>query len=153
MDSPQGKILSFVDDAPGRRAMVDVGASAACPRCAAGKGCGAGLFATQNERRCLEALIPDGLHCAVGDIVEVSLTTDNVFRAALVVYGLPMSGAIVAAAIAFALALTDSAAVAVALGGLMLGLAIARQHLNRLACLRRFVPTISRRLQDDGSGA
>ena len=64
-----------------------------------------------------------------------------------------MSGAIVAAAIAFALALTDSAAVAVALGGLMLGLAIARQRLNRLACLRRFVPTISRRLQDDGSGA
>jgi len=153
MDTPQGKILSVIDDALGRRAIVDVGAGVACPRCAAGKGCGAGLFARQNENRCLEASIPDGLQFAAGEVVEVSVLPDNVLRAALIVYGLPMFGAVATVATAYALALNDIATAAAALGGLSLGLVVARWCLSRQVCRKRFVATISRRRQNDITSA
>lgn len=146
MDNPTGRILSLVDGADGARAVVRVSAAAACPRCAAGKGCGAGIFAVGNSEREIEVRIPAGLTIAVDDVVEISLAPDNVLQAAILVYGLPLSGAILAAAVAYAFSLGDVGAAMAALLGLGGGLAAGRWKLRQPDCLRGFVPSVERRL-------
>lgn len=136
--------MSLADSANGVRATVSVAAAVACPRCAAGKGCGAGIFAAGNLQRELEASVPVGLKIAVNDVVEITLAPDNLLRAALLVYGLPLSGAILAAAGAYAFDLGDVGAAMTALLGLGSGLALGRWRLQRPGCLRQFVPSIER---------
>jgi len=138
--------VSLVDSTNGARAVVIVDVAAACPRCAAGKGCGAGLFASGGSNRQIEATIRPGLDIAEEDIVEIVLAPDNLLQAAIIVYGLPMLGAVGAAAIAYALSLGDAAAAVAALLGLGSGLAISRWRLRQTDCLQRFVPIIERRL-------
>ena len=148
MNSTHGQIHSFVDDSFGTRVVVEVDAAEACPRCAAGKGCGAALFASSGRR--VEVSVPENLSLAAGDIVEISLAPDNLLRASLIVYGLPLMGAVVAVSVAYGLSLGDVAASIAALSGLFLGLATARRRLGKQHCLRQFVPVISRRLQKGG---
>jgi len=136
----------LVDSANGARAVVAVDVTSACPRCAAGKGCGAGLFASGGTGRQVEASVPPGLDIAEEDVVEISLAPDNILRAAIIVYGLPMLGAVIAATIAYTLSLGDVTAALAALTGLGSGLVLARWHLRQTACLQRFLPTIERRL-------
>jgi positive regulator of sigma E activity len=146
MENPTGRILSLVDGADGARALVKVAAAAACPRCAAGKGCGAGIFAVGDSEREIEASVPVGLTVAVDDVVEISLAPDNVLQAAILVYGLPLSGAILAAAVAYAFSLGDVGAAMAALLGLGGGLAAGRWRLRQPDCLHGFVPSVERRL-------
>ena len=138
--------MSLVDSDDGARAVVAVEVAAACPRCAAGKGCGAGLLAGNGGERQVEASVRDGLSLATDDIVEIALAPDNLLRAAIIVYGLPMLGAAIGAVIAFGLSLGDAAAAIAALLGLGCGLAISRWRLQQESCLSRFVPTIERRV-------
>jgi sigma-E factor negative regulatory protein RseC len=144
MKNPSGKVLSLVDSTDGIRAIVGVEVVAVCPRCATGKGCGAGIFAAGSGERRIEASVRSGLDIAVGDVVEIALAPDNILRAAALVYGLPMLGAIVAAAIAYVLALGDAAAAMAALLGLGAGLAVGRWRLRQTNCLYRFVPSVER---------
>jgi positive regulator of sigma E activity len=144
MDNPKGRVVSLVDSADGVRAIVNVDVAAACPRCAAGKGCGAGLLTGSGGDRQVEATIPSGLDIAENDVVEISLAPDNLLRAAVIVYGLPMLGAVAAAAIAYVFSLGDAAAAVAALSGLGLGFAVSRWRLRRTACLRRFIPSVER---------
>jgi len=130
------------------RAVVGIDVAAACPRCAAGKGCGAGLLADAGRQRQVEATVIEGLQLHEGDLVEVALAPDNLLRAALIVYGLPMAGAILAALLAYALSLGDVGAAAAALAGLTLGLLLGRWRLRREACLSRFVPVIEKIITD-----
>lgn len=146
MDNPTGRIVSLVDSDNGARAVVVVEVAAACPRCAAGKGCGAGLLTGDGGERQVEASIRAGLSLATGDIVEISLAPDNLLHAAIIVYGLPMLGAAIGAVIAFGLSLGDAAAAIAALLGLGCGLLISRWRLQQESCLSRFVPTIERRV-------
>lgn len=138
--------MSLVDSDDGARAVVAVEVAAACPRCAAGKGCGAGLLTDSGGERQVEASIRDGLSLATDDIVEIALAPDNLLHAAIIVYGLPMLGAAIGAVIAFGLSLGDAAAAIAALLGLGCGLAISRWRLQQESCLSRFVPTIERRV-------
>ena len=131
MKNPSGKVLSLVDSIDGVRAIVVVEVAAACPRCATGKGCGAGIFAVGGSDRQVEASVRSGLDIAVDDVVEI-------------VYGLPMLGAIAGAAIAYVLVLGDAAAAMAALLGLGAGLAIGRWRLRQTNCLRRFTPSVER---------
>ncbi|NIL93014.1 MAG: hypothetical protein GTO71_00895 [Woeseiaceae bacterium] len=144
MDNPRGRILSLIPGEGGLRVTVLVQDIPACPRCAAGKGCGAGIFATSGQEREIEVAVPDGLRPEVDDRVELSLAPDNLLRAAFIVYGLPMIGAIAGAAIAYAAALGDQGAAVLALLGLGGGLLLSRWRLRRAACLRRFTPRIER---------
>lgn len=144
MKNPSGKVLSLVDSIDGVRAIVVVEVAAACPRCATGKGCGAGIFAVGGSDRQVEASVRSGLDIAVDDVVEISLAPDNILRAAAIVYGLPMLGAIAGAAIAYVLVLGDAAAAVAALLGLGAGLAIGRWRLRQTNCLRRFTPSVER---------
>ena len=146
MQNPKGKVVSLVDGNDGQLAVVTVDVAAACPRCAAGKGCGAGLLAAGGAERQVEASIPAGLEIAADDNVEISLAPDNLLQAALIVYGLPMLGAVAAAAVAYTLSLGDAAAALAALLGLAAGLALGRWRLRQTECLQRFVPAIARRL-------
>lgn len=147
MDNPKGKIVSFVDRDDGTRAVVAVDVSSACPRCAAGKGCGAGLFASGDGVRQVEATIRPGLDIAERDDVEISLAPDNLLQAALVVYGPPLLGAVAAAALAYTVSLGNGAAAVAALLGLISGLGVSRSWLRKSACLSQFVPTVERRLR------
>ncbi len=149
MKNPTGRIVSFVDGAAGVSAVVDVDIEAACPRCAAGKGCGAGLYGARSGKRQVEASLLPGLNVAEGDVVEIALASDNLLQAAFIVYGLPLLGALAAAALAFGFSLGDAAAAVAALAGLALGLLAGRWRLRQTACLRRFVPTVEKRLNDE----
>ena len=144
MVNPTGSIVSLVDSDVGVSAVVAVEVASACPRCAAGNGCGAGLMAGTGAKRQVEARVRDGLVVAVDDVVEISLAPDNLLRAAVIVYGSPMLGAAIGALIAFWLSLGDGASAIATLLGLGFGLVVSRWQLRQASCLSRFVPTIER---------
>jgi len=147
MDNPTGIIQALVTDARGTRAVVDVDVSTACPRCAAGKGCGAGLLVGSSRLRRVEASFSASLELAEGDNVEIALTPNNLLQAALIVYGLPMLGAVAAAGFAYVMALGDAAAASAAIVGLLGGLVVSRWRLQHAACLGNFVPRVAKRLR------
>lgn len=144
MDNPKGRVVSLVDSADGVRAIIAVEVISACPRCAAGKGCGAGILGSAASDRQVEASVRRGLNVAVGDVVDIALAPDNLLRAALIVYGLPMLGAIIGAALAYSFNLRDASAAIAALLGLAAGLVVGRWRLQQTSCLRRFVPSVER---------
>ena len=149
MKDPRGTIVDIVRDSRGVTAVVDVDAETVCARCASGRGCGAGIFAAREGRRRLDIAIGEGLDLGKGDVVDVRLAPQNVLGAALLVYGLPLTGAALAAAGAFVFGLGDAAAAVAALGGLAAGILVGRWRLRDDACLSRFTPTISRRVATD----
>lgn len=146
MNDPQGTIVAIIRDAGGTRAIVDVETRAVCARCAAGRGCGAGIFTARSGRRRLEVAVGPHTELAEDDVVAIELAPGNVLLAALIAYGLPLAGAAAAAALAYSLSLGDAGAAALALGGLCAGALIGRRRLQGEACLARFTPTVSRRV-------
>jgi sigma-E factor negative regulatory protein RseC len=126
--------------------VVEIAAAPGCARCASGKGCGAGVLAGDERPRSVEALIAHGLLVREGDRVSIQLAPKNLLRAALIVYGLPLTGAIGASAAAYVLGASDPAAVAMALVGAGLGLLLGRLRLRQARCLRDFTPTVTERL-------
>ena len=142
MDSPGGRVLTIHDDASPRRAEVEVTSAPRCARCASGRGCGAGLVGKDGRLRRVDALIPAGCEVSVGDEVHIELTPDSVLGAALIVYGLPLGGALVGAGAAYLGGLGDTAAAMIALAGLLLGALLGRMRVRRDQCLSRFTPTI-----------
>ena len=143
MTDPQGTIVEIIRDHRGVRALVDVEAAAVCARCAAGRGCGAGVFPARQRFRRLDVALPEGLDLAAGDVVGIELAPGKVLRAALMAYGLPLAGAAGAAALAYALSLGDAGAAAFAIGGLLAGALAGRRRLGDDACLARYTPTIA----------
>ena len=146
MDDPQGTIVEFVRDSNGTRAVVEVDAGVACPRCAAGRGCGAGVLFDAARQRRVEAWITPGLELSEGDSVRIELAGSSVLKAALLVYGLPLAGAAIAAATAYVLGLGDPGAATLAIVGLAAGFIVGRRRLDRQTCLSTFTPVISRRI-------
>jgi sigma-E factor negative regulatory protein RseC len=152
MDNPTGIIQALVTDARGTRAIIDVDVGTACPRCAAGKGCGAGLLVGSSRLRRVEASFNASLDLTEGDNVEIELTPKNLLQAALIVYGLPMLGAIAAAGFAYVMVLGDAAAASAAIVGLLGGLVVSRWRLQQTACLGSFVPRVAKRLRGAQAG-
>lgn len=146
MDSPVGTIQRIQDTQDGRRLTVAVDVSVACPRCAAGKGCGAGIFSGRERIQTVDALTNEQITLAVGDRVQLRLVEASVLSAALIVYGIPLLGALVAAAVAYGLRLSDAAAALAAISGLATGVLLGRWQLARPDCLSRFVPQVEKRL-------
>jgi sigma-E factor negative regulatory protein RseC len=153
MNHPIGTLHSFIADERGTRAVIDVDNSPVCPRCAAGKGCGAGLFTGTAKSRRVEVAVRPDLSLAKGDRVELVLATDRLLRATLITYGLPLLGALLAVAVAYLLELGDLAAAMAASAGISAGWIAGRRLLDRGSCLHQFVPTIGRRLQSQGGGS
>ena len=146
MDTPRGRVLSVHDGAAHRHALVEVDASLRCARCAAGKGCGAGLLGGDGRLRQVDALIQPGVRVHEGDEVRIELAPDSLLRAAWIVYGMPLVGALVGAGIAWAAGANDLGAAGAALGGIIVGVLSGRASLRRASCLQRFTPTVTARL-------
>ncbi len=143
MENLQGKIISIARDANGARATIDVEAGVICPRCAEGRGCGAGIFGTSDQPRRVEAVLAAGLSVSVGDSVSLSLGSRNLLQASIIVYGWPLFGAATGAVLAQFAAFGDTGAVIAALTGLTLGALLARIRLASSECLSRFVPVVT----------
>lgn len=153
MENPRGRVIAVTStDAP-PHALVEVDAAVQCARCAEGKGCGAGLFGGTAGSRRIDALIGAGLSVAEGDEVRIELAPSNLLRASLIVYGVPLAGAVVAALMAYAAGLGDLHAAMAAIGGIVAGLLLARARLRRAGCLRRFTPTVVERIAVPGPRA
>lgn len=148
MNEVQGKVVSVRFADAEYHAVLDVDASAACPRCAAGKGCGAGLV-TDAARR-VDARVVPGLDVKAGETVTISLEPGRVVRAALLVYGVPLAGAVVGAILAWRMNLGDIGAAGIAIAGLAAGLVAARWRLRRSACLAQYEPVITSRVSSPG---
>lgn len=146
MEITRGRVLKVDHTQSGLTAQVEVTAAPACARCAAGKGCGAGLFGQSAADRCVDAMIRRGIHVDAGDEVRIALAPESLLRASWLVYGLPLSGALAASALAYLVGLGDLAAALAAIGGILVGLGVARRRLRLSACLRQFTPTIVERL-------
>lgn len=142
MESPRGRILSVHSDTEPAHAVVEVVTAFRCARCASGKGCGAGLIGGDEESRRIDALLPPGMAVGPGDEVRIELAPDNILRAAAIVYGFPLSGAVTGAALAWALGAGDAGAAITALAGVAVGMLAGRMRLSRITCLRRFTPTV-----------
>jgi sigma-E factor negative regulatory protein RseC len=147
MDNPTGTIHSLVTGPSGTLAIVDVDVEAACPRCAAGKGCGAGLLTGAGRIRRVEAVVGDDMSLAAGDCVEIGLAPANLLRAAMLAYGLPLAGGVGFAGLAYLWAAGDTAAALAALAGMLLGLMLSRWRLSDSGCINDLVPHIERRLR------
>ncbi len=142
MQNPQGQVISVnVDDAC-VTAVVEVNTMVACERCESGRGCGAGLLGSQSAGKRLEANVASDLQLKSGDTVRIVLEPGNVLRAAVLVYGYPLSGAVLAALVALMLGFGDVAAAVAALLGLLAGFLVARIQLRNTGCLKEFTPII-----------
>lgn len=143
MNRPQGTIVAINRDAGGARAVVEVEARAVCARCAAGRGCGAGILSGRSGYRRLDVTVREDAGLSEGDVVSIELAPGSVLRAALIVYGMPLAGAIAGAMLAYLTTLGDGGAAALAISGLFAGAMISRRRLGRETCLARFTPTVS----------
>jgi len=143
MESPVGRIVSIAHG----RATVSVDVAAACARCAAGKGCGAGLLAGTNRRQLIDVQLESGIELKAGDEVQLTLAPSHLLRAAMLAYGLPLICLMIALGIAWSMnqSLDDRHAIVLAIGGLVSGLMLGRHLLNKDGCLKHLVPTISTR--------
>ena len=145
MENPRGQILSVYAVKSDNYAVVEIDARATCARCAAGKGCGAGLLGGEGATRQVEAMIASDIDVQQGDDVYISLEPKNLLQASMLVYGLPLCGAVLAAAAAYGLGLGDGTAAVTALAGIAAGFVLARLRLQNVRCLRQFVPTVTGR--------
>ena len=139
MQTTTGRVLSVADGC----AQIEIDAAVACERCAAGKGCGAGLFGQTKGARQVSAGIAPGVTVTTGDVVRLSLLPARLLRAAGIVYGVPLAGALVAAGAAGLAGLGELGAALAALTGLAVGYFLAKSFVQREACLREFTPLVT----------
>lgn len=94
-------------------------------------------------------MVAGNLTVKTGDRVTVELAPDNLLRAATIVYGLPLAGAVVGAAGAYLAGFGDPGAAFAVLAGIAAGAIVGRLRLQQAACLRRFVPTVTARAREE----
>jgi sigma-E factor negative regulatory protein RseC len=146
MKNLEGQIVSMSTDGSDRTVVVEVISEVACERCASGKGCGAGLLGGKTINRRVSATVVAGLTVGDGDQVSISLESQNLLRAAIIVYGYPMFAAVLAAIVAYSYGANDAIGAISALAGLSAGVLIAKARLRRARCLREFTPLVVDRL-------
>ncbi len=149
MDTPQGRIIELYESADPPMAVVEVVSSLRCARCAAGKGCGAGLLGGEARVRRVDATIRDNLEVFAGDRVQIALDPAELLQGAAVAYGTPLLAIVIATAFAYLAGWSEPAIVAAALGAMTIAIAAARVYLGRRRCLRGFTPVVVGRLGSD----
>ena len=129
-------------------ATVAVAAAPACARCAAGKGCGAGLIGTSQVPRTLTLPLPAGLQLRSGEQVTLRMLPARLLQASLLAYGLPLAVMLLLPLLAERVAgpLNDAWLAGIALGGLAAAVACARRYLHGAECLQKLTPGIAGRI-------
>jgi sigma-E factor negative regulatory protein RseC len=114
----------------GNLAEVLLEAAPACPRCAEGRGCGAGLFG--RRRRLARVRVPgdSASEFEIGQAVTLSVAGERLLGIALAAYGLPLAGAVLATGAAGLAGLGEGAAILAAACGLAAGAGLARRRLR-----------------------
>ena len=138
MEQARGRITAVHED----RVTVEVNTASFCSRCSTGKGCGAGLLGADRGPRQVDVPLPDDARFGEGDEVMLELAPQNLLRAALLVYGVPLLVVAVISVVAVLLGWSDLESVAVMLGAAVIGIAIGRRRLRRTNCLKQFTPVI-----------
>ncbi len=151
MELTRGRIISVAQDH--LTATVEVDTAVFCARCASGKGCGAGVFGSDDRPRQFAAPVLGNIRLHEGDVVRIELAPQSVLHAALIVYGIPLVTALAATGVAFFTGLPDSRAVLAAIAGLAAGVLIGRRWLQRANCLRRFTPAITGHIDGRAAGS
>lgn len=100
-----------------------------------------------NRSQLIDANVAPGMELKPGDEVNLVLTPSHLLRAAVLAYGLPLAGVVIALGIAWFVnhTLRDVLAVGFAMTGLVVGVLLARHFLNKDGCLKNLVPTVSAR--------
>ena len=123
---------------------------AGCARCAAGQGCGGGVFAKLLRGRLQElpVQLPPEMQDRVrpDDQVLIGLSTVAVQRASLLMYGLPLSGLLGGVLVASTATMSDGLALLGAASGLVGGLLLARWRAERLRDTAALRPVLLRTL-------
>jgi sigma-E factor negative regulatory protein RseC len=143
MNRPEGTVVAT----GAGFATVSVEAAAVCARCAAGRGCGAGLL-QKGRTRVMQVGIAAGLELEAGDRVRLELAPDRLVRAAWLAYGLPLCAMVLAVALAARVLAPaqDFALVMVGALGLLVGFFAGRRKLAGGDCLRRLTPVACERV-------
>lgn len=141
MTDPVATVISIVDG----RARVEMADRSACPRCAAGKGCGAGMPGSTRSAVALTVRVAEGLTVAAGDRVTLSLAPADLVRAALFAYGAPLAGLLLFSGSAYLLIdpLADALALGFAIFGLLTGGFTGHALARRDGCVSQMSPSIS----------
>lgn len=141
MDSPEAKVVAVGQG----RVTVSVDPMAACPRCAAGRGCGAGLLGRRSVAE-LEVKVAAGLVLEPGDRVRLEFAPAPVLYAAWLAYGLPLAGLVAGALAGSSIGSGgEPGAVLGALSGLGAGALLGRRALSRNGQIGACVPTATER--------
>lgn len=142
METIRGRILSMYADHGVPFAVVEIDAAPTCPRCESGRGCGAGIFGASQRSRRIDARVREGLDLQAGDTVDVGIGPGELLGAAATVYGIPMIGGALGAALAWSAGGGDAVAALVAVIGVTAGVFAARRRLRAARCVASLRPTI-----------
>ena len=141
MTSAEGQVIRIGDARAS--ATVRVRSASGCARCAAGRGCGAGLGGA--EARFLDIELPltkDIAGLRVGDNVTLDLEPGNLLLAAMLAYGVPLAGAAMLAALAHTMGASEPVAAGSALLGLVAGMLLSGYRSRQGVCLDRVSPRV-----------
>lgn len=116
-----------------------------CGSCASAGQCGKGIGSLANRIEARRFSIVDPREFAVGERLVVGVAPRALAQAALMAYGLPLTAALAAAAIAESFLASDLATMAAAGGGLVGGLLMARLGARRLSARGDLAPRFLRR--------
>lgn len=141
MHTPTARITAVHGD----RVSLIVDAPLACARCAAGKGCGAGLLGRRAAAKAFELPRPAGLELCVGDEVTLDIQPERLLQASIWAYGLPLAAMLLGPVVAHWLwgPLSDSQLALASLAGLGLAIVVGRRLLVNEPCSGQLVPSIS----------
>jgi sigma-E factor negative regulatory protein RseC len=127
------------------RASVRPRSREACPRCAAGEGCGAGLNAwLLSDRLDLVDCIYDDGPPQPGETVTMEIEDRSLLIAAALAYGLPLLGLLAGAVLARLGGMGEPGAVLAATTGLLAGGVVARLLARRERIARSLMPRVTR---------
>ena len=140
MESVVGRVCSVQEGV----VTVIVDAPVSCRRCASGKGCGAGLLATDQDPKQIDIRVPAGMALHAGQHVRLAMAPADLLRAAFLAYGLPLVSmlALVGTAAILGGAVSDLAGFVLATIGLAAGFLAGRRILERDAACDQLVPYI-----------
>ncbi|MDH5345337.1 MAG: SoxR reducing system RseC family protein [Gammaproteobacteria bacterium] len=137
METASGQVIAIHGDV----ATVAITTPVACPRCAAGKGCGAGLFVGGEDRR-IEVRVPPGLDLGEGADVSLAISPRRLLTAAAVAYGLPLTAFVLCTGLGWLATGDDLPAALSGLAGLAVALLAGRRWLSLRSVCDGFVPVV-----------
>ncbi|MGH8494899.1 MAG: SoxR reducing system RseC family protein [Gammaproteobacteria bacterium] len=134
----------------GQHAWVARAGIAACERCAAGNGCGGGIFARLVGRRQYEVRARNAVvGVTAGDEVMIGLPERALLAGAFAVYIVPLIGLLAGAVLGGALfgPAGDGGVIVIGAAGFLAGVFWLRRYAGRAAMDPRFEPRVVERLR------